>query len=166
MARVESHGWSKVEARLLRRLNGLGQAVMVRALTTVGTDVVGRYRQSIAAGRSPAGKFRKLSEPYATRKLKKYGSQPILVATGSMRDSLGFRLTVTGPNRYLLECGAGGIDPSGVSNGAKAIWHIDGTPRMPKRDFGRLNRALLRMSLTKALKAELVTTPVVPSSRS
>lgn len=160
MSRIESHGWSKVEARLLRRLNGLGGPAMVRALDRVGAEVVGRYRQSIAAGRSPYHKFPKLSEPYAKRKLKRYGTQPILVATGAMRDSLGHKLTVLGVGRYRLECGAGGVDSSGVSNGDKALWHIDGTPKMPRRDFGRLNKSLLRQALTEALRAELVASPV------
>jgi len=159
MPKVTSYGWSKVEGRLLKRLNGLGAPAMTRALNRVGQDVVGRYKQSISAGRSPAHKFPKLSPRYAKRKLKLYGIQPILVATGSMRDSLGYKVSSPGPNRYVLECGAGGIDAKGVSNGRKAEWHIDGTPKMPKRDFGRLNRALLRRSLTEALKAELVAAP-------
>lgn len=162
MSKVTTTGWGKVEARVLKRLNGLGEASMMRALTRVGEDVTGQYRTAIAAGRSPYHKFPKLSEPYAKRKIKKYGTQPILVATGAMRDSLGFKLTVLGPGRYRLECGAGGVDASGVSNGDKALWHIDGTPRMPKRDFGRLPKALLRRTLSQALRAEVVAAPASP----
>jgi hypothetical protein len=164
MSRVTMTGWDAAQQRVLRRLHGLGEASMTRALANVGDTVVEQYRANIARGRSPRHRFAKLSEPYATRKRKKYGEQPILVASGSMRDSFGYRVTVLGPGRYRLECGAGGTDEKGVSNGAKAIWHIDGTPRMPMRDFGRVPARFLTIELSKALRAELVSGAPAPAT--
>ncbi len=152
---VVTHGWSNVEARILRRLNGLGDQAMQRALTRVGQDVVGQYRENISQGRSPAGKFRALSPEYAKRKLKRWGQRPILVASGSMLESLGYRVQQLGPSHWRCECGAGGVDAEGVSNGVKALAHIDGTDRIPVRNFGRVPKALLRISLTNALRVEL-----------
>jgi hypothetical protein len=152
-------GWSQAQQRVLKRLQGLGEGAMVRALGHVGESIVGQYRANIAQGRSPRHRFPKLSEPYATRKRKKYGAQPILVASGAMRDSLGFKVTVLGAARYMLECGAGGTDADGVRNGDKALWHIDGTPRMPMRDFGRMPARLLTVEMSKALKAEVTAAP-------
>jgi hypothetical protein len=120
-------GWDAAQRRILQRLEGLGERAMVRGLERVGDAVIGQYHESIARGRSPAGKFAPLSEPYATRKKRRWGDRPILIASGSMIQSLGYQVTVLGPGRYRLNCGAGGTDANGVSNADKARWHIEGT---------------------------------------
>src|SRR6266511_4308026 len=103
MSRVTITGWDQVQQRVLQKLHSYGEGAMTRALGKVGDAIVEQYRENIARGRSPAHKFPKLSEPYATRKARRWGNQPLLVASGSMRDSLAYRVVVLGPGRFCLE---------------------------------------------------------------
>jgi hypothetical protein len=164
MALVETTGWSAAQMRVLRAIHGLGPDAMLGALDVVGADIVGSYRGSISSGRSPAGKFKKLSPKYAKRKAKKYPGRPILVASGAMVSSLAYKSSMIGPGHYRLVCGAGGVDGDGVKNGDKALWHIDGTPKMPARDFGRVRKHLVTAAFAKALRAAMQRASV-PQSR-
>jgi hypothetical protein len=155
-------GWDAAQRRILQRLEGLGERAMVRGLKRVGDALIGQYHESIARGRSPRHRFPKLSEPYATRKKRRWGDRPILIASGSMIQSLGYLVTVLGPGRYRLNAGASGTDANGVSNGDKARWHLDGTGRMPARDFGRVPARFLTLELTNALRAEATGSAPVP----
>lgn len=79
-----------------------------------------------AAGRS--GRYAPLSSTYAERKTKKYGPQPILTASGQMRDSLT-RATAKNAvvEKTAQELVLGTTDP-------KAAYHQRGTSKMPKRE--------------------------------
>lgn len=140
--------------RLLQRLTRVPGAVD-KAMGGLGDDVIARYQQNIAEGRSPKGKFKKLSPAYAAWKRRHYPSQPILVATGSMRNSLARQVKWTSPTRVRLSVGATGVDRKGRSNADKAEWHQDGTPRMPARKFATLPVRFLDQAFAARAKAAL-----------
>jgi hypothetical protein len=82
----------------------------------------------IGAGRAVDGaKFQRLSPEYAARKKRKYGSKPILVATGKLLGAVaggsGWRQWV-GKKSMTLK-----VDIPYAS------YHQEGTQRMPQRNF-------------------------------
>lgn len=153
MAKVTIKGWQGHVTKMAKAADRIcGDRGAGQILDAVGRAIVAQYNANIEKGSAAGKKFRRLSEPYATHKAKKYGRQPILVASGSMRDSFAWKLSHLGPAKWRLVAGVGGSDARGVSNGAKATWHTEGTPSMPKRDFG----AMPKKHLAKAARDEFV----------
>lgn len=75
-------------------------------------------------GHGQHGRWKELSEPYATRKAKKYPGAPILVASGKMKRSL------------LSESNTGEMTPRTLLYGSNikyARYHQTGTKDMPAR---------------------------------
>lgn len=73
-----------------------------------------------------------MADGYATAKRKKFGSKPILVATGAMLRAIraGARVALEGDRAVVT-----------FSLPPVAQYHLDGTPRMPARDPVRPNDA-------------------------
>lgn len=157
MAGVKRIGWEEARKRVLRSISTLGPEKVVAVLKLCGQDIVAEYRRSIERGRTARAPFKKLSPAYAEAKRRDVGEQPILVRTGSMRD--GFTAIVKPQHpRYSLSTTSIGADENGVPNLKKARWHIQGTPRMPARNFAVLpahffDRALARNFRTVAKAA-------------
>lgn len=139
---------------LKRTINALEKRfhALPEALDRLAHEIEDRYRSNINAGRGGSASFRALSEPYATQKAKKYGARPILVASGAMVAAFGHRVLTLAEAHYRLEIGASGSDGKGVRNVDKAIWHIEGTDRMPSRDFTFLPKGFVLRSLSATLK--------------
>jgi phage gpG-like protein len=96
----------------------------------VWADIASRFvrleqRQFASHGAAASGGWAPLSPAYAAQKAKRYPGQPILVATGALRDSLTRRPL----GIEVLEAKAMTIG-SGVDHGK---YHQNGTDRMPQR---------------------------------
>lgn len=157
--RVRREGFVERQKALMARLEQYGQ--LGSALESLGAIGVARYATNIAGGRSAYHRFPKLSPRYAAWKAKRYPGRPILMLTGGMVDGLGYRVIGLGTAHYVLHIGVGGVDEKGVSNGLKATWHMEGTPRMPPRKFAALGKRFLDEEFVAEFKARLrARTPV------
>lgn len=108
----------------------------------------GAKRQFDTEGSGPnAGAWPQLSEAYAAWKEGRYPGQPILVATGALRDAL----TVDGSTHALRDYSSSQFN-YGTQGLEYASFHQTGTASMPPRlpfDFGpEFERELLRAAMT------------------
>ena len=78
------------------------------------------------------GKWKKLSQPYASRKAKKFRGRGILIATGNLMGSL---TKAKHPNHFFVASRKGMTIGTAVSY---AKFHQTGTAKMPKREVVRL----------------------------
>lgn len=84
--------------------------------------------KSIFENEGGTSKWKPLSSPYKERKAKRYGEQPILVATGYMRTSLTSAGQGSVVDKQPLEMTLGSSDP-------KTGYHNRGGGRLPKREI-------------------------------
>ena len=100
-------------------------------------------RAFATSGASSGGRWAALSSRYAAWKARHYPGQPILVATGALRASMG-NVRIVGPRR--LEWG---------TDDRKAKYHQAGTSKMPARPIIRLT-SKERTLMTKLVHAYLL----------
>lgn len=113
-------------------------------------------RQFEAQGTGPtAGSWSPLSEVYAAWKAKKYPGQPLLVATGAMREGLTSASSPFGAREWTATSfvfGTAGVE--------YASFHQTGTGKMPARppfdldeEFERELQRAARVGVNEAIKA-------------
>lgn len=117
-------------------------------LSPVLSDIADVLDQSAEAafassGSSSGGRWAPLSSRYAMWKAKRYPGQPILVATGALRASMG-NVREVSPRRLVW-----GTDDR------KARYHQAGTSKMPARPIIRLT-SKERRDMTRLVHAYLL----------
>jgi phage gpG-like protein len=118
-------------------------------LTYWAPEFFSQIHKNFAGQGRLVGGWRALSPEYAAWKFRKYGRQPILVATGAMRESfsVGGRNNVFRPGRTKVIAG---------SADRKVKYHQRGTSRMPRRPvvLNLPSRTMQRL-LSKYMRTEL-----------
>ena len=141
------------EVQLDRALSRFGEHIPnMQPFFEMAADMIsGFVRAQFESEGGRTGGWAPLSPKYAAYKLSKVGSQPILVYTGRMRQSL---IEKTGDN--IREIGTDRMR-WGTST-PYAIWHQRGTSKMSQRKIIDLTEDD-RMALMKALQRFLVGDP-------
>lgn len=148
-------GWDEHVRKMARAADKLNRGDGVReVLEEVGHAAIRTYRTNIINEKTEDGKrFAPLSKPYAQQKRERWGNKPILRASGAMWDGFVFAIQRVSASKWSLIAGVSGTDADGVRNADKATWHIEGTDRMPARDFTVKTGAILKKAARDAFRA-------------
>lgn len=142
-------------------LHGFNIAISESAnLTPVMRAIGEEFRKVIVSalategGSTESGRFAALSEPYATRKRKRFGDKPILEATGRLKKALTKK---THGGDAVRQYGNGTL-VFGTRGVAYALAHQMGCSKLPRRAFFDNNDDLFRVkgAVDKAVQRHLV----------
>lgn len=148
---VTSAAATRLKMRLTRAANFLGGQGVQRIMDEAAKDLVSAYQKQLLS--FTPGAVPDLSDGYKEVKQKKHGLiYPILYATGGLFESMRMRAALkdAGWVFKLSFIGSNGGTPYDTIGNA----HIEGTSRLPKRDFTKIP-ATWRKSLMATMRREV-----------
>lgn len=130
---VTTAGLDRLTDRITRRANFLGGTAMKALMTDAAKDLAKAYEAKIAS--FAPGPVQDLKDATKKQKQNQVGFiYPILMRSGYLVSSMRGIAKVLS-NGWTIAVDFPGTHPGGSANNTIAKAHIEGTERLPKRDF-------------------------------
>ena len=136
--RVTTVGLERLEAKVTRRVNFLGGPGMRAVFQEAARELLIEYKTQVET--FTPGPVRDLKPATKVRKQREVGFiYPILRRTGDMLQSMVAKVHYT--SAWAIRVTFPGVNRKGTRNQVVAKAHIEGTARLPVRDFTKVSRA-------------------------